>query len=81
MPLYKAYGDLAMDALRDDPYLLTEDYFGAAFAAVDQLRCIRGSRQRIFGVYRRLPCIPCGIILETAIHFFRRRSSVLPRPL
>ena len=25
MPLYKAYGDLAMDALRDDPYLLTED--------------------------------------------------------
>ena len=42
MPLYKAYGDLAMDALRDDPYLLTEDYFGAAFAAVDQFAVHQG---------------------------------------
>ena len=35
MPLYKAYGDLAQEALRDDPYLLTEEFFGADFAAVD----------------------------------------------
>ena len=42
MPLYKAYGDLAMDALRDDPYLLTEDYFGAAFASVDQFAVHQG---------------------------------------
>ena len=42
MPLYKTYGDLAMDALRDDPYLLTEDYFGAAFAAVDQFAVHQG---------------------------------------
>ncbi len=35
MPLYKAYGDLAMDALEDDPYLLTEEYFGADFSVVD----------------------------------------------
>lgn len=35
MPLYKAYGDLAMDALEDDPYLLTEDFFGADFSMVD----------------------------------------------
>lgn len=42
MPLYKAYGDLAMDALRDDPYLLTEDFFGAPFAAVDQFAVHQG---------------------------------------
>ena len=35
MPLYKSYGELAMDALQDDPYLLTEEYFGADFSAVD----------------------------------------------
>ena len=35
MPLYKAYGDLAMEALEDDPYLLTEEYFGADFSVVD----------------------------------------------
>lgn len=33
--LYRVYGDLAADALRDDPYLLTEPYFGADFAVVD----------------------------------------------
>ena len=35
MRLFRVYGDLAEDALRDDPYLLTEPYFGADFAAVD----------------------------------------------
>lgn len=33
--VYKVYGDLSMEALQDDPYLLTEEYFGADFAAVD----------------------------------------------
>ncbi len=42
MPLYKAYGDLAMDALQDDPYLLTEDFFGASFALVDQFAVKQG---------------------------------------
>lgn len=36
MPLYKAYGDLAMEALQDDPYLLSDDYFGADFRIVDE---------------------------------------------
>lgn len=35
MPLYKAYGELAMDALREDPYLLADSYFGAEFSVVD----------------------------------------------
>ncbi len=35
MRLYRAYGELAADALRDDPYMLTEPYFGATFSVVD----------------------------------------------
>lgn len=35
MRLYRAYGELAVDALRDDPYMLTQPYFGADFAVVD----------------------------------------------
>lgn len=42
MPLYRAYGDLAMEALHDDPYLLTEDFFGASFAVVDQFAVRNG---------------------------------------
>ncbi len=33
--LYRVYGDLAVDAIRDDPYLMTDGYFGAPFGAVD----------------------------------------------
>ncbi|MDD6022620.1 MAG: ATP-dependent RecD-like DNA helicase [Oscillospiraceae bacterium] len=42
MPLYRAYGELAMDALQDDPYLLTEAYFGADFAVVDAFAVAQG---------------------------------------
>ncbi len=33
--LYRVYGELATDALRDDPYLLTDPYFHADFSLVD----------------------------------------------
>ena len=33
--VYKVYGELSREALADDPYLLTDGYFGADFAAVD----------------------------------------------
>lgn len=35
MRLYRAFGELAVDALQDDPYMLTQPFFGADFAAVD----------------------------------------------
>jgi exodeoxyribonuclease V alpha subunit len=35
MQLYRAYGELAPDALQDDPYLLTDPCYGADFALVD----------------------------------------------
>ena len=33
--LYRAYGELAQEALRDDPYLLTDEYYRADFSQVD----------------------------------------------
>ena len=33
--LWRVYGEMAADALRDDPYVLTDSYFGADFACVD----------------------------------------------
>lgn len=35
MRLYRVYGELATDALRDDPYVLTDPYFHADFSLVD----------------------------------------------
>ena len=34
--LYRAYGELAVDAVREDPYMLSQPYFGASFALVDR---------------------------------------------
>lgn len=34
--LYRAYGELAVDALQEEPYMLAQSYFGASFALVDQ---------------------------------------------
>ena len=33
--LYRAYGELAQEALQDDPYLLTDSYYSANFSQVD----------------------------------------------
>ena len=33
--LYRAYGELAQEALQDDPYLLTDPYYSADFSQVD----------------------------------------------
>ncbi|MDO4845806.1 MAG: helix-hairpin-helix domain-containing protein, partial [Oscillospiraceae bacterium] len=33
--IYRSYGDLSMDAIREDPYLMTDPCFGADFSAVD----------------------------------------------
>lgn len=36
MRVYKVYGDLSIEVLQDDPYLLTEPFMGAPFSLVDQ---------------------------------------------
>ncbi|MBQ7255351.1 MAG: ATP-dependent RecD-like DNA helicase [Oscillospiraceae bacterium] len=33
--LYRSYGDAALDAIREDPYLMADPLFGAPFSAVD----------------------------------------------
>jgi len=33
--LYKSYGETALDAVKEDPYLMTDPFFGADFARVD----------------------------------------------
>ena len=35
MRLYRVYGEDAVEAVRDDPYMLADDFFGADFARVD----------------------------------------------
>lgn len=42
LPLWRAYGDDAVDALRDDPYLLTRESFGADFYSADTLASTLG---------------------------------------
>ena len=35
--LYRAYGDTALDAVKEDPYLMADPFFGADFAINDSL--------------------------------------------
>lgn len=42
MRLYRAYGELAVEALQEDPYMLVQAYFGASFAVVDQFALALG---------------------------------------
>ena len=37
MPLYRRFGDVALEVLRDDPYLLVDEELGVPFSRADQL--------------------------------------------
>ena len=37
MPLYRRYGDLALDVIRDNPYLLVDEELGVSFSTADEL--------------------------------------------
>lgn len=37
MPLFRAYGDVALEVIRSNPYVMTESEFGLDFAKVDQV--------------------------------------------
>lgn len=69
--LYRAYGELAPDALRDDPYLLTDAYFGADFAAVDAFALELG----VDGADERR--VEAGILFELA-HNLTNGHTFLP---
>ena len=42
MPLYRRFGDLALDAVRDNPYLLVDPELGVRFAQADELALALG---------------------------------------
>ncbi|MBE6948790.1 MAG: ATP-dependent RecD-like DNA helicase [Ruminococcaceae bacterium] len=76
---YNCFGENAMDALRDDPYVLVDSYFGARFAEVDKLAVGLGlaanSPQRIrgailytlrLGLDRGSVCLPVDALIQTA---------------
>ncbi len=76
---YNCYGEDAMDALRSDPYVLVDSYFGAKFGEVDKLAVGLGlaanSPQRIRGAIlytlrrgldRGSVCLPEEILVSTA---------------
>ncbi len=72
LKLYRAYGELAVDALRDDPYLLTGDYFGADFGLVDAFAIELG----IDGADERR--VEAGILFEL-VHNLGNGHVFLPR--
>ena len=43
MPLYRRYGDLALDVLRDNPYLLVDEELGVPFSTADALALSLGT--------------------------------------
>lgn len=76
---YHCYGEDAMDALRSDPYVLVDSYFGAKFGEVDKLAVGLGlaanSPQRIRGAIlytlrrgldRGSVCLPEETLVSTA---------------
>lgn len=70
--LYRVYQDLAIDAIRDDPYLLTDSYFGAEFAAVDAFALEMG----VDGDDERR--VEAGILFEL-MHNLTNGHTFLPR--
>ncbi len=72
MPLYRNYGNRALDILRHNPYLLTEESFGVAFSVADQLALSLGVEgedpQRV----------EAGLLFELA-HNLENGHTFLPR--
>lgn len=77
--LYRVYGELATDALRDDPYVLTDPYFHADFRSSMLLHSNWTSRRMTSGAWRRAFSLSFPIIFPTVIHLFRSRSSARRR--
>lgn len=45
LKLYKRYGDHASEAVRRNPYLLCDEFFGVAFGAADQIALAHGAAE------------------------------------
>lgn len=72
MRLYRCYGELALDAVRDDPYLLTGPYFGVDFGTADAFALELG----VDGADERR--VEAGILFELS-HNLGNGHTFLPR--
>lgn len=70
--LYRAYGEMAVEALEDDPYLLAGDYFGADFGTVDTFALELG----VDGADERR--VEAGVLFELS-HNLNNGHTFLPR--
>lgn len=70
--LYRVYGEMAVDAIRDDPYLLTDSFFGATFGQVDHFAISLG----VDGADERR--VEAGICFELS-HNLNNGHVFLPR--
>lgn len=73
MPLYRRFGNFAMDAVRENPYLLTEGDIGVDFSVADELAIRMGMSgndpQRV----------EAGVLFELR-HNLNNGHTFLPRP-
>lgn len=56
MPLYRRYGDQALEAVRANPYLLVDGELGVAFATADSLALDLGMEGTTPSALRRGSC-------------------------
>ena len=72
--LYRAYGELAQEALRDDPYLLTDSYTARIFRRSTRLPSPSASAPTMSGAWKRVFYLNYPIISVRAIRLSRRTS-------
>ncbi|MBQ6539489.1 MAG: ATP-dependent RecD-like DNA helicase, partial [Oscillospiraceae bacterium] len=92
--LYNCFGDEAMAALKDDPYILIAPYFGASFNEADKLAAHMGfmldSPMRVRGAIlytlrqgadRGSVCLPEELLIDTASRMMKIDPPVLKEGL
>ena len=90
MAVQRTYGDGAMQALRDDPYLLSRRQYGVDFAVTDDIAeylatQLKSNVRQLEGAVRRMQALcmidgdhPSLIIAQTAIRDIRNDNQPVP---
>ena len=83
MPLYRRYGDRALEVIRGNPYLLVDEELGVEFALADQLALEMGNAKVLnvimLGVYvGYTEVIDPAIVWQTIEHKLSSKPKLLP---
>lgn len=73
--LCKRFGDQASEAVRANPYLLCDEFFGVSFAAAVRLPSPAAPRQTAMRAWKRRCCLPCGTTVAMAMYFSRGQAD------